>query len=450
MKTAQEYAHYFGLSYLEKIDVHSEKIPSSLLSLKLLNTFSILPLELDNNTLKVAISDPQHFHYLDQLSFETHYSIEPIFVDRHLLITSINTLLNPSLYSKPTEMNAVNLVNRLTQDAILQRASDIHLEPQQNDIRIRFRIDGLLKTQRTIEKSFHESLISRLKILSQLDITEKRLPQDGHFHFDSITKEIFDCRISTCPSLHGEKAVIRLLHPKHYEHSIDALGMTQEQQQQFLKALHQPQGLILVTGPTGGGKTVTLYAALNHINTETKNIITIEDPVEISLSHVNQVNIHPEIGFDFSDALKYFLRQDPDVIMVGEIRDLETAKMALRAAQTGHLVLATLHTNSAVDAIIRLINFGVEPFNIASSLNLVIAQRLVRKLSTEKIYHGRTGIFEILSIDETLRKMIFEGQSIQMIEETAIKNGMMTLKQSCQHKISQGITHQEELDRVLL
>ena len=278
------------------------------------------------------------------------------------------------------EAPVVTLIQRILEDAIHHDASDIHFEPFSDHYRVRMRIDGILHTITNPSIHLANAIASRLKVMSDLDISERRLPQDGRFTFQSSTSVSRDCRINCCPTLFGEKLVVRLLNPNKSLMDIDKLGLEKQDQKKLMTAIHQPQGLVLVTGPTGSGKTVTLYTTLNLLNAESKNISTIEEPVEIQLKGINQVHVNHKAGLDFSTALRAFLRQDPDIIMVGEIRDKETASMAIRAAQTGHLVLSTLHTNSAAETLTRLINMEIAPFNIASSVSLIIAQRLIRKL----------------------------------------------------------------------
>lgn len=379
----------------------------------------------------------------------------------------------------------IRFLQQILIDAILNNASDIHFEPFENFYRIRMRIDGLLHEIIQPSADSAQRMTARLKVLSKLDIAEKRLPQDGRFTFsaEKISKE---CRISSCPTLFGEKIVVRILDAMQINLDINQLGLESQQQQLFLQHILQPQGMILVTGPTGSGKTVTLYTALNLLNTLDKNISTVEEPVEINLTGINQVQVNLKAGLTFSTALRAFLRQDPDIIMVGEIRDLETAEIAIRAAQTGHLVLSTVHTNSAPETLTRLLNMGISAFNIASSISLIIAQRLVRKLcinckqpqklpekallqagfqATEindlkifmatgckdciKGYKGRIGIFEIMPISESLAQLIMAENNSLTIAAHARKNGMQTLYESALNKVRHGITSLEEINRVI-
>ncbi|MCL5260666.1 MAG: Flp pilus assembly complex ATPase component TadA [Gammaproteobacteria bacterium] len=365
--------------------------------------------------------------------------------------------------SEPEENSVAKFANQILEDGITKSASDIHFEPYENHSRIRFRIDGILYEQAKVEKALTPRLNTRLKIMAGLNIAEKRLPQDGRFTFHNPQKQKYDCRISSCPTMFGEKIVIRILNSKNSVLSIEQLGLDIDQQKIFQEKIFAPQGMILVTGPTGSGKTVTLYTALNQLNSANKNISTAEDPVEIILPGINQVEINHKIGLTFASALKAFLRQDPDIIMLGEIRDLETAQIAIQAAHTGHLVLATLHTNNRAESINRLLNMGVKAYNIATSLTLIIAQRLVRKLCKHCLgqnletgctycqdgYSGRLGIFELLPITKTISKLIFENASTLAIEKEAQLIGMETLKQIALKKAKLGLTNSAEINRVI-
>lgn len=339
---------------------------------------------------------------------------------------------------------------------ILQRnISDAHLEPMAQALRIRLRLDGILHEAALLTKEQGQAIISRIKILAQLDIAEQRMPQDGRLHYDQFPAA--DLRISTCPTVLGEKLVMRNLKTLSKPLTIEMLGMHAAQQALFLQAIKQPQGLILVTGPTGSGKTVTLYSALQYLNQTEKNIVSIEDPVEIKLAGVNQINIHPKIGLDFAKSLRTTLRQDPDIIMLGEIRDRETAEIAVAAAQTGHLVLSSLHTNNALESITRLQQIGVEPYQIASTLLLVVAQRLVRICChfcldgcthCHQGYSGRTGIYECLSFSSTMRQMILN-QALSHIPMELKNQGWLSLYDHAKQKVASSITNLEEIQRVL-
>jgi type IV pilus assembly protein PilB len=360
----------------------------------------------------------------------------------------------PIQYDEPL----IQFVDQLIQHATQQRASDIHIESYEHCCRIRFRKDGILYVISEIPKHISSRLITRLKVMAKLDITEKRLPQDGRFkhHF-------MDVRINTCPAHFGEKIVLRLLDANQFSLDIDQLGMNAAQKNIFLKKITRPQGLILITGPTGSGKTLTLYSALNYLNSTEKNILTVEDPIEIKINGINQVNIHPKIGLDFSHVLRNFLRQDPDIIMVGEIRDLETAKIAVQAAQTGHLVLSTLHTNNTLETLTRLRSIGVEPHQIISSISLIIAQRLVRKIcafcnnhaaslcaNCVNGYEGRTAIYEFLEISNELSELILTNSDLNTLEQQAKKQGFISLYDAGHEKVNQGITTLAELQRAVI
>lgn len=382
----------------------------------------------------------------------------------------------------------VKFVKAVLLDAIKKGASDIHFEPYEKSFRIRLRIDGVLRTVNNPPLSSRTRVTARLKVMSGMDISEKRKPQDGRIKLKvSKTKDI-DFRVNTLPTLYGEKVVLRILDPTSAQMGIDMLGYEKEQKELYLKNLDRPQGMILVTGPTGSGKTVSLYTGLNIVNTEDKNISTAEDPVEINLEGINQVNINLKQGLSFAEALRSFLRQDPDIIMVGEIRDLETAEIAIKAAQTGHLVLSTLHTNSAPETLTRLMNMGVAPFNIANSVSLIIAQRLARRLcghcklkdetpkerliedfgfmpeqaegsnvfkpnvegcdECTKGYKGRVGIYEVMPITKEISKIILEKGNALQISEAAQKDKIKNLRQSGVLKVLQGVTSLEEVNRV--
>jgi len=382
-------------------------------------------------------------------------------------------------------------VQRILLDAIQKKASDVHFEPYKKTFRIRIRVDGILHETAELSPDTAQRITARLKVISNLDIAERRLPQDGRFNIAVANDQTRDCRISTCPTLFGEKIVVRILDTQHIALDASSLGFSADQMTLFLQAIQKPQGMILVTGPTGSGKTITLYTALKQINTHEKNISTVEDPIEIELPGINQIAINPKIDFTFATALRSLLRQDPDIIMIGEIRDKETADIAIKAAQTGHLVLSTLHTNSAADAISRLMMMGASALNLAQCVQLIIAQRLVRKLcerckkpvSAERAitpfslereevhkknlsaksifqpvgcdhclqgYDGRTGIFEFLPITANITQMIANHQTSLEIAEAAKKAGLCDLRASALEKIRFGVTSVEEANRVIL
>jgi type IV pilus assembly protein PilB len=403
-------------------------------------------------------------------------------------IPSIDVQANFKLTSTPgsDDTAIIRYVHAVISEAIAKNASDIHLEPYEKYYRIRFRIDGILYETATPPQQFINRITTRIKIMAQLDISEKRIPQDGRFKIVLSQASDIDFRVSTCPTIHGEKIVIRLLNTNNALLKLDALGLELEQKGKVLTMLNKPQGMLLVTGPTGSGKTVTLYTALNTLNHPEINICTVEDPVEIQLPNINQIAINPKAGLTFANALRAFLRQDPDVIMVGEMRDLETAEIGIKAAQTGHLVLSTLHTNSAAESLTRLSNIGIPLYNIATSVSLIIAQRLARCLCThckreEKIpssillqegfsateletlihyapvgcnyctqgYKGRTGLFEILPITPSIREMIMQGSNSLDIATQARTEGMVTLRESGLDKVRQGIVSLTEINRII-
>jgi len=349
------------------------------------------------------------------------------------------------------EAPIVELVQQILYEAIHQHASDIHIEPMRDQLQVRYRIDGVLHRKRSLAKATASAIAARFKIMADLDVSERRLPQDGRFQF-STPQFRRDCRLSFIASAHGEKIVVRILYDDKYALTLDQLGMQSTQLTLLRQYLNRPQGLIIVTGPTGSGKTITLYAALQALNRPERNITSIEDPIEIDLAGINQIPIQRKIGVDFARALRAILRQDPDIIMIGEIRDLETASMALRAAQTGHLVLSTLHTNHAIDSIARLIHMGIAPFQLASALHLVIAQRLIRKRcqhtpSCDTGYCGRTGVFELLSVTPELREMILR-QQFESINTQHLHNHT-TLWQAALEKMQANITDYDEIQRAV-
>ena len=389
--------------------------------------------------------------------------------------------------SSTPDLSVVQLIDKLIIENIKKNASDIHFEPYEAYCRIRSRIDGILHEVTRVEPRLAPRLIARLKIMAGLDIAEKRIPQDVRYSFNLGKTKSVDLRVNSCPTLFGEKIVLRILNAANIKITIDQLGLSAQQQKLFLKTLNKTQGMILVTGPTGCGKTVTLYSALNSLNKVEKNISTVEDPIEIYLPGINQVNINSKIGLEFSTVLRAFLRQDPDIIMLGEIRDQETAKISIKAAQTGHLVLSTLHTNNTIEALIRLHNMGVATFNLATSVNLIVAQRLVRCLCTQcKIavkfnrntlleqgfkanelptlklyqatgcekcttgYHGRTAIFELLPITAELRNAMLSNHHLSLIYQSTNIVDWVDLRQASLNKVRQGITSLEEINRVII
>ncbi|OGT26234.1 MAG: hypothetical protein A3I77_06325 [Gammaproteobacteria bacterium RIFCSPLOWO2_02_FULL_42_14] len=415
----------------------------------------MVPVEKKENTVTIAIANPNLFSLHKKISFQTGCNIRFVFSRYDVLYRLHNTYLSQKIYHQ--KLTAKIVTHQLLSDAIHRHASDIHLEPYQHDYRVRFRIDGWLHEILRLPLLENETITSCIKVLAQMDIAIKRMPQDGRLTFRSYLGFVKDCRVSSCPTLHGEKMVIRLLDANAQSKKIDQLGLTAEDQKILLKTIASPQGLILVTGPTGSGKSITLYTLLEILNKTHRNIVTIEEPVEMQIDGINQTPIRATTSFRFQEALRALLRQDPDVIMIGEIRDQETAEMALRAAQTGHLVLSTLHTNNAAETITRLCQMGIAPFHLSSALTLVIAQRLVRCLCSfckktngkyneacgcaqcNRGYSGRTGVFELLLISPEIKTNIAENKKI--IFKALWKNALK--------KVRAGITSLDEIYRVV-
>ncbi|HCE2593388.1 type IV-A pilus assembly ATPase PilB [Vibrio parahaemolyticus] len=503
----------FGLNQPELSQYEYAALCQQLGLRDLITRHNALPLHRTPSTLLLAVADPTNQQAEDDFRFATGLQVELVLADFRELSAAIRRLYGRSLSHEKSGLKEINqeelaslvdvgadeidniedlsqdespvsrYINQILLDAVRKGASDIHFEPYEKMYRVRLRCDGILIETQQPPNHLSRRLSARIKILSKLDIAERRLPQDGRIKLKLNQDTAIDMRVSTLPTLFGEKIVLRLLDSSSASLDIDKLGYSEQQKQLYLDALRRPQGMILMTGPTGSGKTVSLYTGLNILNKPEINISTAEDPVEINLSGINQVQVQPKIGFGFAEALRSFLRQDPDVVMVGEIRDLDTAEIAIKASQTGHLVLSTLHTNSAAETIIRLSNMGVESFNLASSLSLIIAQRLARKLcpyckqpqehtvqlqhlgiqTTDKIfranpdgcnecthgYSGRTGIYEFMRFDESLSEALIKGASVHELEKLAIANGMSTLQMSGIEKLKQGITSFSELQRVL-
>ncbi len=503
----------FGLNQPELSQYEYASLCQQLGLRELITRHNALPLHRTPSTLLLAVADPTNQQAEDDFRFATGLQVELVLADFRELSAAIRRLYGRSLSHEKSGLKEINqeelaslvdvgadeidniedlsqdespvsrYINQILLDAVRKGASDIHFEPYEKTYRVRLRCDGILIETQQPPNHLSRRLSARIKILSKLDIAERRLPQDGRIKLKLNQDTAIDMRVSTLPTLFGEKIVLRLLDSSSASLDIDKLGYSEQQKQLYLEALRRPQGMILMTGPTGSGKTVSLYTGLNILNKSEINISTAEDPVEINLSGINQVQVQPKIGFGFAEALRSFLRQDPDVVMVGEIRDLDTAEIAIKASQTGHLVLSTLHTNSAAETIIRLSNMGVESFNLASSLSLIIAQRLARKLcpyckqpqehtvqlqhlgiqTTDNIfranpdgcnecthgYSGRTGIYEVMRFDESLSEALIKGASVHELEKLAIANGMSTLQMSGIEKLKQGITSFSELQRVL-
>ncbi|MFN3739416.1 MAG: type IV-A pilus assembly ATPase PilB [Thermodesulfovibrionales bacterium] len=496
----------------------------------------IIPVTRVGPNLTIAMADPTNVFAIDDVKFVTGYNVEVVVASESAIIEGISKYYGaaivpttsrepvsktPSRSTSAPEITIedmelgeidkiietalvdigeeteeevvekvdapiVKLANKILIDAIQQRASDIHIEPYERDLRVRYRVDGVMFTVQTLPIKIKGALTSRIKIMSKLDIAERRLPQDGRIKLKLDKDREIDFRVSTLPCLFGEKVVLRLLDKSNLQIDLTKLGFEQQQLDDFMDAISKPYGMILVTGPTGSGKTTTLYSALNHLNKPDVNIMTAEDPVEYNFMGINQVQIKEEIGLTFAAALRSFLRQDPDIIMVGEIRDFETAEIAVKAALTGHLVLSTLHTNDAPSTITRLLNMGIEPFLVSSSVILILAQRLCRKIcpnckteehvspqaliklgfseqeaNTIKVYKGkgcpscnntgykgRIALYEVMTIKDELKELILEGASAGELKKAAIKLGMKTLRMSGLTKIKEGITTIEEVLRV--
>ena len=482
--------------------------------------YQILPLSRVGSSLTIAVVDPTNVFALDDIKFMTGYNVEPVVASESEILDGIERAYNTKqednlesviasldgaennleLQEDEAEMNLedlekeagqapiVKLVNMIMMEAVKRGASDIHLEPYEKEYRVRLRMDGVLHTIMTPPLKAKDAITSRLKIMAKLDISEKRLPQDGRIMLRmniERKKKQLDFRVSTLPTLWGEKVVLRLLDKENLRLDMTKLGFEPESLEKFQKAILKPYGMVLVTGPTGSGKTNTLYSAISLVNKPDTNIMTAEDPVEFQLHGVNQVQMKEQIGLNFAAALRSFLRQDPNIILVGEIRDFETAEIAIKAALTGHLVLSTLHTNGAPETISRLMNMGIEPFLVATSVHLIVAQRLVRKICSgcaEQVevpyealvragytpdearqvkirkgrgcstcngsgYKGRVGLYEVMEINDELRELILVGASAMELKKKAIENGMISLRRSGLMKVMLGVTTMEEVAR---
>ncbi len=507
-------SHEFGVPLLDMDVLELENAPISLVDEKLVRQHHALPLFRRGNRLFVGVSDPTNFQALDEIKFNTGISTEAILVEEDKLTKAIDKALDSAVSSMSDLLDEdldnlditggddidaqddkadadiddapiVRFVNKVMLDAINRGASDIHVEPYEKSFRIRYRQDGILQEVASPPVAMATRLVSRIKVMSKMDIAERRAPQDGRIKMKLSKKRSIDFRVSSCPTLFGEKIVMRILDPTSAQLGIDALGYEEDQKQLYLDNLNKPYGMILVTGPTGSGKTVSLYTGLNILNTEDRNISTCEDPVEINLTGINQCHMNPKAGLTFATALRAFLRQDPDIIMVGEIRDLETAEIAIKAAQTGHMVMSTLHTNDAPQTLTRLANMGIPPYNIASSVNLIIAQRLARRLcnnckqpadipkealieegfTEEEIkdlkvygpvgcdqcadgYKGRVGVYQVLPVSEAIGRIIMENGNAMEIADQAKKEGIADLRESGLKKVKDGVTSLDEINRV--
>ena len=512
---ANSAAQEFGTPLIDLEAVDPEAIPSQIISERLIRTHHAIPLYHRGNRLFVAVSDPTNRQALADIQFQTGISTEEVLVEEDKLSAFISLILESEedtsfadfgdedidldlesinvdgAKEEDTEASVaddtpvVRFINKMLLDAIRMGSSDLHFEPFEKSYRVRFRTDGVLHEVASPPNNLAPRIAARIKVMSQMDISERRVPQDGRIKLKVSKSKAIDFRVNTLPVLFGEKIVLRILDPGQAKVGVDALGYEDDQKKLYLEALNKPQGMFVVTGPTGSGKTVSLYTGLQILNTPELNISTAEDPVEINLDGINQCPVNAKVGLDFSKALRSFLRQDPDIIMVGEIRDLETAEISIKAAQTGHMVMSTLHTNSAPETITRLRNMGVPAFNLATSLNLIIAQRLARRLCSckEKLnipasallekgfsqedvdqgleiygpkgcdkctagYKGRVGIFEVVKITPPISKIIMEdGNSLEIAKECK-EQGFNTIFESALIKVKAGLTSLDEVDRV--
>lgn len=504
----------FGIPYLDLASFDMENIPKLSLKSDAIDSGMALPIFQRGKKLFIAISDPTNLQIIDDIKFQTGTNPEPIIVDDDKLLSiSSNAATqgelsnlddiddaalesldissgDPELREDDTtgsnDAPIVRFVNKMLLDAINTGVSDIHFEPYEKIYRVRFRLDGVLREHAKPPVNLANRLATRLKVMAQLDISERRLPQDGRFKMRLTKQRHIDFRVSSCPTLYGEKIVMRILDPATAQIGIDSLGYEPFQKEMFLRNIRKEHGMVLATGPTGSGKTVSLYTALNILNSPDHNISTVEDPVEIIVPGINQVTVNMKAGLNFSNALRSFLRQDPDIIMVGEIRDLETAEIAIKAAQTGHMVLSTVHTNTAAETIARLSSMGIPAFNIATSISLVIAQRLCRQLcpkcktelkvpkpallqlgfSEEEIdsgnlvifeavgcnhclegYKGRIGIYETMEITKPIGELIMNGGNAIEVAKLSVKEGNWTLREAGLNKIRNGLTTIEEVTK---
>ncbi len=510
-------SHEFGVPLLDLDAIEIELECLRAVDKKLLEKHRVLPLMKRGQRLFLGIADPTNLQAIDDVKFQTSLRIDPVVVEQDKLEeriakaleavdTSMSSLDDEDLdlenldvmggEEEPDDITrddiedapVVRFVNKILLDAIKRGASDVHFEPYEKQFRVRTRLDGVLSEVAQPPVALANKVCARLKVMSRMDIAERRVPQDGRIKMRLSKNRAIDFRVNTCPTLFGEKIVLRILDPSSAKLGIDALGYEEDQKNMYQKHLDKPYGMILVTGPTGSGKTVSLYTGLNILNTEYRNISTAEDPAEINLPGINQVNVNPKVGLTFASSLRAFLRQDPDIIMVGEIRDLETAEIAIKAAQTGHLVLSTLHTNDAPRTLSRLVDMGVKPYAIATSVSLIIAQRLARKLcdnckevrdvprealekegfqaediddgltvfgpvgckSCNDGYKGRLGIFQVMEVSEAMGKIIMEGGNAMQIADQAANEGVIDLRRAGLNKVRDGITSLEEINRVTI
>lgn len=509
---SQVASYEFGIPYLDLSSMDQDQIPNIRIKSDIIENGMALPIFQRGNKMFVAVSDPSNLQILDDIKFQTGTYPEPIIVDDDKLMTLATAVVTHGELSNLDDISdealenldissgepaladddsigsddapIVRFVNKMLLDAINTGVSDIHFEPYEKNYRVRYRLDGVLREHARPPVNLSNRLATRLKVMAQLDISERRLPQDGRFKMRLTKQRYIDFRVSSCPTLYGEKIVMRILDPSSAQMGIDSLGYEPFQKEIFLRNIWHSQGMVLATGPTGSGKTVSLYTALNILNIPEHNISTAEDPVEINMPGINQVNVNVKAGLDFSSALRAFLRQDPDIIMVGEIRDLETAEIAIKAAQTGHMVLSTLHTNTAADVLSRLVNMGIPAFNVATSVSLIIAQRLCRLLcprckrelklpkpallelgfKEQEIdsgeltiyeavgchhcqdgYKGRTGIYETMEVSKDIGQLIMNGGNAMDIAKQSVAEGNWTLREAGLNKIRKGMTTLDEV-----
>ncbi len=514
-KLANISSQEYGVPIFDASVMDLRLLPLALVEENLINKHKVLPLYQRGKKLFLAISDPTNVMAIEEIKFHTNMSVDPIVVPYDILVSVIDQALSeadsmmdeddendegladldfedttevvdtaPDASDAADDTPVVKFVNKVLLDAIKRGASDIHFEPYEKNYRVRYRIDGMLKTMARPPIGLTMKISSRIKVMSRLDIAERRIPQDGRVKLNLSKTKSIDFRVSTCPTLFGEKIVMRILDGSAAKMGIDMLGYEPPQKKLFLDAIHKPYGMVLVTGPTGSGKTVSLYTALNILNVDGSNISTVEDPVEIRVNGINQVQQNERQGMTFAAALRSFLRQDPDIIMVGEIRDLETAEIGIKAAQTGHMVLSTLHTNSAPETVSRLANMGIAPFNIVSAVSLIIAQRLGRRLhdckqigeytpevliksgyseedsKTMKLYDaigcrkctegykGRVGVYQVMPISDSIRRIILAGGNALEIADQSLKDKVPDLRESVLLKVKNGITSLTEANRI--
>lgn len=519
---AEAISEEYGISYIDPDAMRLDRISlegnvTNILPIEKIQNLQLLPILKQGDTITFAIADPVALDSLKELKYAVKGKYNAVVIEYHKFQKLLTKYINANQPEEEEEVTGdiglhitdehrtrayylesndlqrfenddsaiTRFVNQLLEHAITQKASDIHIEPYEDYFRIRYRIDGILQVASMPPQKIAQQLVSRLKVMSRMNISERRVPQDGNLRFEYDNKSHkMDFRVNTLPTMHGEKVVLRILDSSAAQMGIDKLGFEPVQKKAFLSALKKPDGMVLVTGPTGSGKTVTLYTGLNILNRAEKNVSTAEDPVEIQVPGINQVHVNPKVGLTFAEALRAFLRQDPDIVMVGEIRDLETAEISIKAAQTGHLVLSTLHTNSAPETLTRLLNMGVPPFSIASSINLIIAQRLGRRLCAckkranpskellrsvgfketelddleiyepngcEKCsggYKGRVGIYQVMPVSEAMGRIVMDGGSAIDVADQAAKEGILDLRQSGLEKIRQGVTSIAEVDRI--